>query len=82
MVQVKYLERLFEVPQVLDQELQVLKVELVGIQQVLIGIEVAEVGIVVEELKVVQKSYCLRLVESEEAGLFVDDAQDRIGYQK
>ena len=51
-----------------------LKVELVGIQQVLIGIEVAEVGIVVEELKVVQKSYCLRLVESEEAGLFVDDA--------
>ena len=50
-----------------------LKVELVGIQQVLFGIEVAEVGIEVEELKVVQKSYCLRLVESEEVGLFVDD---------
>ena len=57
-----------------------LKVELVGIQQVLFGIEVAEVGIVVEELKVVQKSYCLRLVESEGVGLFVDDAWDRIGY--
>jgi hypothetical protein len=58
----------------------VLKVELVGIQQVLFGIEVAEVGIEVEELKVVQKSYCLRLVESEGVGLFVDDAWDRIGY--
>ena len=48
-----------------------LKVELVGIQQVLIGIEVVEVGIEVEELKVVQKSYCLRLVESEEVGLLL-----------
>ena len=45
-----------------------LKEELVGTQQVLVGIEVAEAGIVVEEIKVVQKSYCLRLVESEVVG--------------